>query len=87
VIAESVAEGRRDRCLGEHAFWLRLTEWPDVATAVRALAAAGPSVPAIRAVGYEEFCGSLAEVIGPLHADGLGVRITSEFCWVTARPV
>ena len=62
-----------------------VNEWPDVATAVRALAAAGPSVPAIEAVGYQEFCTTLAEVISPLHVDGLGVRITSEFGWVTAR--
>jgi SAM-dependent methyltransferase len=63
-----------------------VNEWPDVSTAVRALAAAGPSVPAIAAVGYDEFCGALAEVMGPLYVDGLGVRITSEFGWVTARP-
>jgi SAM-dependent methyltransferase len=63
-----------------------VNEWPDVATAVRALAAAGPSVPAIEAVGYEKFCESLAELIDPLYHDGLGVRITSEFGWVTARP-
>jgi SAM-dependent methyltransferase len=62
------------------------TELPDVATTVRALAAAGPSVPAIEAVGYEEYCASLTEVIAPLYVDGLGVRITSEFGWVTARP-
>ena len=63
-----------------------VNEWPDVPTAVRALAAAGPSVPAIEAVGYEEFCMILAEVISPLYVDGLGVRITSEFGWVTGRP-
>ena len=33
-----------------------INEWPDVDTAVRALASAGPSVPAIRAVGYDTFC-------------------------------
>jgi ubiquinone/menaquinone biosynthesis C-methylase UbiE len=62
------------------------TESPDVATAVRAMAAAGPSVPAIEAVGYERYCRSLTEVIAPLYVDGLGVRTTSEFGWVTARP-
>jgi SAM-dependent methyltransferase len=64
-----------------------VNEWPDTGTAVRALAAAGPSVPAIEAVGYEEFCGTLAEVISPLYVDGMGVRITSEYAWVTARPM
>lgn len=29
---------------------------------------------------------ALAEVIDPLYVDGLGVRITSEFGWVTAHP-
>jgi hypothetical protein len=62
-----------------------VAEWPDVATAVRSLAAAGPAVPAIEAVGYDEFCAALNEVIAPLYADGLGVRITSEFGWMTAR--
>lgn len=64
-----------------------VNEWPDTATAVRALAAAGPSVPAIESVGYQEFCQHLIEVIAPLAVDGLGVRITSEFEWVVARPV
>jgi hypothetical protein len=49
------------------------------------LAAAGPAVPAIEAVGYDDFCAALNEVIAPLYADGLGVRITSEFGWMTAR--
>jgi hypothetical protein len=40
-----------------------VNEWPDVATAVRALAAAGPSVPAIEAVGYDAFCEALSEVM------------------------
>jgi ubiquinone/menaquinone biosynthesis C-methylase UbiE len=64
-----------------------VNEWPDTSTAVRALAAAGPSVPAIDSVGYEEFCKHLADVISPLSVDGLGVRISSEFGWVTARPL
>ncbi len=59
-------------------------EWPDLETAVRALAAAGPSIPAIEAVGYEAFCDALGEVIEPLHVDGLGIRISSEFGWITA---
>jgi hypothetical protein len=62
-----------------------VNEFPDVWTAVRSMAAAGPSVPAIEAVGYEEFCEALTEVVAPLYVDGLGVRITSEFGWVTAR--
>jgi len=63
-------------------------EWPDIDTAVRALAAAGPSVPAIEAVGYDGFCGALREVIAPMHDrdERIGVRISSELGWVTARP-
>lgn len=63
-----------------------VNEWPDVATAVRALAAAGPAVPAIDAVGYEVFCDELHGVIAPLHEPGIGIRICSEFGWITAQP-
>ena len=61
-----------------------VNEWPDVDIAVRALAAAGPSVPAIEAVGFDTFCDALREVIGPLHVVGVGIRITSELSWITA---
>lgn len=61
-------------------------EWPDVDTAVRALAAAGPSVPAIDAIGYDTFSAALREVIAPLHDHHAGIRISSELGWVTARP-
>jgi hypothetical protein len=60
-------------------------EWPDVATAVRALAAAGPSVPAIEAVGYDEFCEALGERMTAVHDPHIGLRITSEFGWITAQ--
>jgi SAM-dependent methyltransferase len=62
-----------------------VNEWPDVGTAVRALAAAGPSVPAIEAVGYEAFCEALREVVAPSYDQDVGVRITSEFGWITAK--
>jgi SAM-dependent methyltransferase len=61
-----------------------VNEWPDPDIAVRALAAAGPSVPAIEAVGFDTFCGALRAVIEPLCANGIGVRITSELGWITA---
>ncbi|MGH9019907.1 MAG: class I SAM-dependent methyltransferase [Acidimicrobiales bacterium] len=61
-----------------------VNEWPDVPTAVRALAAAGPSIPAIEAIGYDAFCRALADAISPLHRPGTGLRVTSEFGWVTA---
>jgi SAM-dependent methyltransferase len=61
-----------------------VNEWPDVATAVRALAAAGPSVPAIEAVGYDAFCEVLSEVMSPLHDRDTGIRVKSEFGWISA---
>ena len=62
-----------------------VNEWPDVDIAVRALAAAGPSIPAINTVGYDAFCHSMTEVITPMHVPGIGVRIASEFGWITAE--
>jgi SAM-dependent methyltransferase len=61
-----------------------VNEWPDVDLAVRALAAAGPSVPAIDAVGLDAFRDALRDVIGPMHVPGVGIRITSELGWITA---
>ena len=61
-----------------------VNEWPDVDIAVRALAAAGPSVPAIDAVGFDTFCEALREVIEPLQVDGVGIRVASELGWNTA---
>jgi hypothetical protein len=63
-----------------------INEWPDVPTAVRALAAAGPAVPAIESVGYDAFCAALDETLSPLYDPDLGVRIVSELGWVTAQP-
>jgi SAM-dependent methyltransferase len=60
-------------------------EWPDAGLAVRALAAAGPSVPAIQAAGLGPFCQALREVIEPLHTPGAGIRIASELGWITAE--
>ena len=66
-----------------------INEWPDAGLAVRALAAAGPSVPAIQAAGFGPFCAALREVIEPLHIPGAGIRIASELGWITAelRPI
>ncbi|HZD64580.1 MAG TPA: class I SAM-dependent methyltransferase [Acidimicrobiales bacterium] len=58
-------------------------EWPDLDLAVRALAAAGPSVPAIRQAGRQAFCDALRDVIAPMAAPGIGVRIASELGWIT----
>jgi SAM-dependent methyltransferase len=62
-----------------------LNEWPDLDLAVRALAAAGPSLPALEQVGYDRFAEALREAIRPLWTEGLGVRIVSEFGWIMGR--
>lgn len=62
-----------------------VNEWPDVDTAVRALAAAGPSIPAIDSIGYDEFCNALRDVVAPFEDPRTGVRISSELGWVVAR--
>jgi SAM-dependent methyltransferase len=64
-----------------------VNEWPDVDIAVRALAAAGPSIPAISAVGYDKFCESIGEVIAPMHVASIGISISSEFGWIIADRV
>lgn len=61
-----------------------INEWPDVAIAVRALTAAGPSVPAIEAAGLDRFIAELTAAVEPL-ANRNGVRITSEFGWLIGR--
>lgn len=62
-----------------------INEWVDVPTAVRALAAAGPTEPAIGSVGYDAFCAALTETLTPLYDPDLGVRVVSELGWVTAQ--
>ena len=64
---------------------LAVNEWPDLDLAVRALAAAGPSWPALQAVGYDRFAEAVREAISPLWTKGLGVRIISEFGWILGR--
>ena len=61
-----------------------VNEWPDMEIAVRALTAAGPSVPAIEEVGVDRFTAELSAALAPLE-DAHGVRITSEFGWLIGR--
>jgi SAM-dependent methyltransferase len=60
-------------------------ELPDLDLAVRALAAAGPSWPALKHAGHDRFAERMREALRPLHVDVLGVRIVSEFGWITGR--
>jgi len=60
-------------------------ELPDLDLAVRALAAAGPSWPALQHAGYDRFAETMHEALRPLYVEGLGVRIVSEYGWITGR--
>jgi hypothetical protein len=62
-----------------------VNEWQDLDLAARALASAGPSWPAVQAAGYDRFTEAVREAIRPCYADGLGVRIVSEFGWIMGR--
>jgi SAM-dependent methyltransferase len=62
-----------------------INEWPDLDLAVRALASAGPSWPALQRAGHNRFAEAIREAIRPLFSDGLGVRIVSEFGWIIGR--
>ena len=61
------------------------SEWPDVATAVRALTGAGSSWPAIQQVGPAKFEEVMTAALSAVMDDHLGIRLTSEFFWITAR--
>jgi SAM-dependent methyltransferase len=62
-----------------------VSELPDLDLTVRALAAAGPSWPAIQHVGYDQFAETLRQAMRPLDVEGIGVRIVSEFGWIIGK--
>jgi hypothetical protein len=62
-----------------------VNELPDLDLAVRALAAAGPSWPAIQNVGYDRFADAVRQTLIPLYVEGIGVRIVSEFGWIIGK--
>jgi SAM-dependent methyltransferase len=62
-----------------------VNEFPDLDLAVRGMAAAGPSWPALQAAGYERVAQAVREAIRPCWTEGLGVRIVSEFGWILGR--
>jgi SAM-dependent methyltransferase len=62
-----------------------ISELPDLDLAVRALAASGPSWPALQEAGRDRFADAVREAIRPMFTEGLGVRITSEFGWILGR--
>ena len=59
-------------------------EFPDLDTFVRAAIAAGPSFPALEQVGEERFGDALRQAFAGAEVPGVGLRITSEFGWLTA---
>lgn len=62
-----------------------VNELPDLDLTVRALAAGGPSRPAIQNVGYDKFAEVMRQALRPLYIDGIGVRIVSEFGWIIGK--
>jgi SAM-dependent methyltransferase len=62
-----------------------ILELPDLDLAVRALAATGPSWPALQHVGYDRFAQAVRDALRPLHTESLGVRIVSEFGWIIGQ--
>ena len=62
-----------------------INELPDLDLTVRALAAAGPSWPALERVGYDRFAEAMRAAMRPLYTEGLGVRIVSEFGWIIGQ--
>lgn len=61
------------------------SEWPDVATAVRAVTSLGPSWPAVQQVGIAKFEEVMTAALTPVMDEQLGIRLASEFFWITAR--
>ncbi len=59
-------------------------EFPDLDTFIRGAVAAGPSFPAIEQIGEERFREALRAAYADASQPGLGLRITSEFGWITA---
>jgi ubiquinone/menaquinone biosynthesis C-methylase UbiE len=59
-----------------------INEFPDLDLAVRAMAAAGPSWPALQHVGNERFAETVRAALRPLETKGVGGRIVSEFGWI-----
>ncbi len=60
-------------------------EFPDLDTFTRGAIAAGPSFPAVEQIGEEAFRQALEAAFADAVVPGLGLRITSEFGWVSAR--
>jgi SAM-dependent methyltransferase len=84
--------GVAERMLGETGLQLVdrgtaqvINEWPDLDLTVRALAAAGPSWPALHHVGYDRFAEVMREAMRPLYTEGLGVRLVSELGWIVGQ--
>ena len=45
----------------------------------------GPLDPALQAVGADTLTDAIRDAIAPLEEPGIGLRITSEFGWLTGR--
>jgi SAM-dependent methyltransferase len=83
-VAEAMLESAGLRVLARGAVTVT-NEFPDLDTFTRAALSAGPSFPAIEQVGEEQFKQVLDTAYAHADAPGLGVRIASEFGWLTAN--
>jgi hypothetical protein len=82
--AESLLEAADFEVLGRGTVDVT-SEWPDVETAVRACTVLGPSYPARQQVGEARFREVLRDALGAVYRDSVGIRLTSEYVWISAR--
>ncbi len=83
-VAEALLESAGLRVLDRGAVAVT-NEFPDMDTFTRAAVAAGPSFPAVEKIGEDRFRRALDDAYADKLAPGVGLRITSEFGWLTAR--
>jgi SAM-dependent methyltransferase len=82
-VAEALLESAGLRVLDRGAVEVT-NEFPDLDTFTRAAVAAGPSFPAIEQIGEDMFKKALNIAFTDNVVPGVGLRITSEFGWLTA---
>ncbi len=82
-VAEALLESAGMRVLARGAVNVT-NEFPDLDLFIRGAIASGPAFPALAEIGEERFRERLAAAYAGATEPGLGLRITSEFGWLTA---
>ena len=82
-VAEALLESAGLRVLERGAVTVT-NEFPDLDIFTRAAVAAGPSFPAVEQIGEDQFKQALNIAFADAVVPGLGLRITSDFGWLTA---